>query len=177
MPFIHCPPGAFNLAEAFDCRRSGRTLQNVHLSRLWIRKWGEHNTQPKHSSPLRQRPVKARHQMFLLNPGSLNYCFNEDLFLFVVLFQSCDKENSAHYFDLIRRHARCVWLCGHQHKACTHIKHTVWLAPTLTWTTEMQRCLTGWGEAFGRGRWGEYRRGRIDPLCQCQIISWRLPQY
>lgn len=75
--------------------------------------------------------------MFLLNPGSLNYCFNEDLFLFVVLFQSCDKENSAHCFDLIRRHARCVWLCGHQRKACTHIKHTVWLAPP---SPELLKC-------------------------------------
>lgn len=131
MPFIHCPPGAFNLAEAFDYRRSGRTRQYVHLSRLRIRKWREHNTQPKHSSPLRQGPVKARHQMFLLNPGSLNYCFNEDLFLFVVLFQRCDRENSAHYFDLIQRHARqCLALRPPTQSAHAYIKHTVWLAPS-----------------------------------------------
>lgn len=103
---IHCPPGAFILAEAFDHRRSGRTRQYVHLSRLG--KWREHSTQPKHSSSPRQRPVKTWHQMFLLKPGSLNYCFNEELFFFAVLFIRCNEENSAHCFDLIQCNALCV---------------------------------------------------------------------
>lgn len=143
MPFTHCPPVPFNLAEAIDYNWRGRSSLSLHSSWLRVTKWREHNTkQPKHCSPLRQRAVKTLHQMFLLHLGSLNYCFNEDLF--VVLLARCHEENSANYFDLIQRTA------GYP-------------LPTLTWITEMQTCLSGRGEAHGRGRWGEKRCSRIDP--------------
>lgn len=85
--------------------------------------------------------------MFLLHPGSSNDCFNEDLF--VVLFVRCLGENSANYFDLIRRTA------GYPRRP----------QPA---SPELLKCRRASVEAelAAGGGGGEKRRSRIDPACR-----------